>query len=110
MNSRRRLTGVVKSDKMTKTVVVEVTRTYKHPLYKKVVHASSRFKAHDELGAKAGDIVEIVESRPLSKDKRWVVQSIVRQGGAAAAEITAEAEAQSDAQSAAQSVDQPETE
>ncbi len=84
MNNRRRLTGVVTSDKMTKTVVVEVTRTYQHPLYKKVVHASSRFKAHNELGAKAGDVVEIVESRPLSRDKRWVVQSIVRRLGAAA--------------------------
>lgn len=84
MNKRRRLTGVVKSDKMTKTVVVEVTRTYKHPLYKKVVHASSRFKAHDELGAKVGDDVVIVETRPLSKDKRWAVESIVRRLGEAA--------------------------
>ncbi len=78
MNNRRRLTGVVKSDKMTKTVVVEVSRTYQHPLYKKVVHASSRFKAHNELDAKVGDVVVIVESRPLSRDKRWVVESIVR--------------------------------
>ena len=52
MNNRRRMTGVVTSDKMMKTVVVEITRTYRHPLYKKVVHASSRFKAHDELGAR----------------------------------------------------------
>jgi small subunit ribosomal protein S17 len=81
MNTRRRMTGFVTSDKMTKTVVVEVTRTYKHPLYKKVVHASSRFKAHDELGAKVGDEVVIVESRPLSRDKRWVVESIVRRQG-----------------------------
>ena len=81
-NTRRRLTGFVTSDKMMKTVVVEVTRTYKHPLYKKVVHASSRFKAHDELGAKVGDEVVIVESRPLSRDKRWVVESIVRRQGA----------------------------
>ena len=84
MNNRRRLTGVVTSDKMTKTVVVEVTRTYQHPLYKKVVHASSHFKAHNEIGAKAGDVVTIVESRPLSRDKRWVVQTIVRRLGAAA--------------------------
>ncbi len=84
MNNRRRLTGLVTSAKMTKTVVVEVTRTYQHPLYKKVVHASSRFKAHNELGAKAGDEVEIVESRPLSRDKRWVVEKIVRRLGAAA--------------------------
>jgi small subunit ribosomal protein S17 len=81
MNKRRRLTGVVTSDKMTKTVVVEITRTYKHPLYKKVVHASNRFKAHDELGAKMGDRVVIVESRPLSRDKHWVVESIVRRFG-----------------------------
>lgn len=81
MNNRRRLTGVVTSDKMMKTVVVEVTRTYKHPLYKKVVHASSRFKAHDELGAKVGDRVVILESRPLSRDKHWVVESIVRRIG-----------------------------
>ncbi len=84
MNNRRRMTGVVTSDKMTKTVVVEVSRSYQHPLYKKVVHASNRFKAHDELGAKIGDLVEIVESRPISRDKRWVVQSIVRRAGEAA--------------------------
>lgn len=81
MNKRRRLTGVVTSDKMMKTVVVEVTRTYQHPLYKKVVHSASRFKAHDELGAKVGDTVVIVESRPLSRDKRWVVENIVRRLG-----------------------------
>jgi small subunit ribosomal protein S17 len=74
----RRLTGVVTSDKMMKTVVVEVTRTYQHPLYKKVVHASTRYKAHDELGAKMGDKVVIVETRPISRDKRWIVESIVR--------------------------------
>ncbi len=90
MNSRRRLTGVVTSDKMTKTVVVEVVRTYQHPLYKKVVHASNRFKAHDELGAKIGDTVVIVESRPISREKRWVVESIVRRLGEAAAEPLAE--------------------
>ncbi len=81
MNKRRRMTGVVTSDKMTKTVVVEVSRTYQHPLYKKVVHAHSRFKAHNELDAKVGDVVEIVESRPLSRDKRWVVESIIRHKG-----------------------------
>ncbi len=94
MNSRRRLTGFVTSDKMTKTVVVEVTRTYQHPLYKKVVHASNRFMAHDELGAKVGDEVVIVESRPLSRRKRWVVESIVRQlsetAGTVAAEVAVE--------------------
>jgi len=53
-NGRRRLTGVVTSDKMMKTVVVEVTRTFRHPLYKKVVHLRKTYKAHDELGCKVG--------------------------------------------------------
>lgn len=78
MNNRRRLTGVVTSDKMMKTVVVEVTRTFRHPVYKKVVHLRKRYKAHDELGCKIGDKVLIVESKPLSKEKRFVVQEIVR--------------------------------
>jgi small subunit ribosomal protein S17 len=84
MNNRRRMTGFVTSDKMTKTVVVEVTRTYQHPLYKKVVHVAKRFKAHDELGAVIGDEVVIVESRPLSRDKHWVVESIIRRQAEAA--------------------------
>jgi small subunit ribosomal protein S17 len=78
MNKRRRLNGVVTSDKMTKTVVVEISRTYRHPLYKKVVHSRKRVKAHDELGSRIGDQVRIIESRPLSKEKRWVVESILR--------------------------------
>ena len=78
MNKRRRLNGVVTSDKMTKTVVVEISRTYRHPLYKKVEHSRKRVKAHDELGSRTGDQVRIVESRPLSKEKRWVVESILR--------------------------------
>lgn len=78
MSNRRRMTGIVTSDKMTKTVVVEVTRTYQHPLYKKVVHASKRFKAHNELGAKTGDQVVIVETRPISRDKHWIVETIVK--------------------------------
>jgi small subunit ribosomal protein S17 len=80
-NGRRRLTGVVTSDKMMKTVVVEVTRTFRHPLYKKVVHLRKSYKAHDELGCKVGDKVVIVESRPLSREKRWVVQSFVSRTG-----------------------------
>ena len=63
---------------MTKTVVVEITRTFRHPLYHKVVHRSKRVKAHDELGCNVGDRVEIVESRPLSRDKRWEVSKIIR--------------------------------
>lgn len=78
MNTRRRLTGVVTSNKMQKTVVVEISRTYQHRLYKKVVRSSKRVMAHDELGCQIGDRVRIVESRPLSRNKRWVVQEILR--------------------------------
>jgi small subunit ribosomal protein S17 len=78
MNKRRRLTGVVTSNKMTKTVVVEITRKYRHPLYKKVVVSSMRVKAHDEIGCQIGDDVQIVASKPLSKDKRWVVETVLK--------------------------------
>ena len=78
MNNRRRITGVVTSNKMQKTVVVEITRNFRHPLYKKVIHSSNRVMAHDELGCQIGDEVEIVESRPLSARKRWVVEAIVK--------------------------------
>jgi small subunit ribosomal protein S17 len=63
---------------MTKTVVVDIHRTYRHPVYKKVVHASHKVKAHDELGCSEGDQVRIVESRPLSREKRWVVEAILQ--------------------------------
>ena len=78
MNNRRRITGVVTSNKMQKTVVVEITRSFRHPLYKKVIHSSNHVKAHDELGCQIGDEVQIVESRPLSADKRWVVEAIIK--------------------------------
>ena len=78
MNSRRRITGVVTSNKMQKTVVVEITRNFRHPLYQKVIHSSNRVKAHDELGCQIGDKVQIVESGPLSAEKRWVVEAIVK--------------------------------
>ncbi len=91
MNNRRRMKGVVTSDKMTKTVVVEVSRTYSHPLYQKVVHSKERFMAHDEKGAEIGDQVRIVESRPLSRRKRWVVEEILRKARIGT-EVTAEEE------------------
>jgi small subunit ribosomal protein S17 len=78
MNNRRRMTGFVTSDKMDKTVVVEVTRTYRHRMYKKVIHDRRRYMAHDEMGSKVGDQVRIVESRPLSRRKRWMVEAILR--------------------------------
>ena len=78
MNERRRITGVVTSNSMQKTVVVEISRTFRHPLYKKVVHTSKKVMAHDELGCQVGDQVQIVESAPLSARKRWVVESIIK--------------------------------
>jgi small subunit ribosomal protein S17 len=78
MNQRRRIVGKVKSNKMTRTVVVEIVRKFRHPLYKKVVYTSKRVKAHDELGCQVGDEVQIVESRPLSREKRWVVESVLK--------------------------------
>ncbi len=71
----RRLRGIVSSNKMDKTVVVRVERVKEHPLYRKKYTATTNFKAHDEANAcKIGDVVEIVESRPISRDKRWVVE------------------------------------
>jgi small subunit ribosomal protein S17 len=71
---KRILQGVVVSDKNAKTVVVEVERRYTHPLFKKTVRRSKKYHAHDEQRAfKVGDIVRIEESRPISKNKRWVV-------------------------------------
>ncbi len=81
MNNRRRLTGVVTSNRMTKTVVVEVKRSFRHPLYRKVVHASNKMMAQDDLGCREGDVVTIVESKPLSHSKRWVVEAIVQRYG-----------------------------
>ena len=75
---RRVLTGVVVSDKMDKTVVVEVTRLVKHRLYKKYIKRKARFKAHDERNEyQEGDKVQIIESRPLSRGKRWRVQALI---------------------------------
>jgi small subunit ribosomal protein S17 len=75
-------TGKVVSDKMDKTVVVAVTRTFQHPLYHKTVKKVAKFKAHDEENkCKAGDVVQIIESRPLSRDKRWQVLKIVEGEG-----------------------------
>ena len=78
MNNRRRMTGFITSNSMQKTVVVEISRTYRHPLYKKVVNSRHRVMAHDELGCQVGDEVRIVESRPISKRKHWVVEEILR--------------------------------
>jgi small subunit ribosomal protein S17 len=77
-NARKSRTGIVVSDKMEKTCVVAIERRVPHPVYGKMVTRTKRLKAHDEENsAKVGDTVRIVETRPLSKDKRWRVVEIV---------------------------------
>lgn len=76
-NNRRRLIGVVTKAKTAKTVTVEVGRDFRHPLYEKVLRHTEKYLAHDEHGCQPGDEVLIVESRPISKRKHWVVQEIV---------------------------------
>ncbi|MGE5481744.1 MAG: 30S ribosomal protein S17 [Bacteroidota bacterium] len=78
---RKTRTGVVVSDKMDKTVVVEVERLMAHPKYHKVISRSKRLKAHDENNeCRVGDRVLLMETRPLSKDKRWRVVEILERG------------------------------
>lgn len=79
-NNRRRLIGRVVSDKMQKTIVVEIESRKMHPVYKKVVRTTQRVMAHDESNAiKVGAVVRIVESKPLSRSKRWVVETVLEQ-------------------------------
>jgi small subunit ribosomal protein S17 len=89
-SNRKRLTGLVTSAKMQKTVKVRVDRSYRHPLYGKVVRSYKNYLVHDELECQPGDIVCMVESRPVSKKKRWVVQEILRR--ATEAEVAADQE------------------
>ena len=78
--NKRTMVGLVTSDKMDKTVVVEVSTKKQHPTYKKYIRRSSKYKAHDALNQCAvGDTVAITECRPLSKDKSWRVSKIVVQ-------------------------------
>ena len=77
-NLRKTRVGRVVSDKLDKTVVVAIVDNVKHPLYKKIVKRTVRLKAHDENNAcKVGDRVDVMETRPLSKDKRWRVVEII---------------------------------
>jgi small subunit ribosomal protein S17 len=77
-NSRKTRIGMVVSDKMQKTVVVSIERRVQHPVYGKMVRRTKKLKAHDEQNeAKTGDTVRIMETRPLSKDKRWRVVEII---------------------------------
>ena len=76
---RQEKVGIVTSAKMQKTIVVEVRRRVAHPVYKRIVTKHSKFMAHDEHGkAHEGDMVRIVETRPLSKNKRWSLKEVIR--------------------------------
>jgi small subunit ribosomal protein S17 len=89
ISARKRLVGSVVSDKMDKTVVVRVERLGRHPRYGKVLRRAKKYKAHDEGNVcRVGDIVRIVESRPLSREKRWTVEEVLkRPGSGTAAEV-----------------------
>jgi small subunit ribosomal protein S17 len=76
-NNRRRLVGVVTRANTEKTVVVQVDRSIRHPLYGKVMRDQKNYLAHDELGCRLGDQVRLVESRPISKRKHWAVEEII---------------------------------
>ena len=78
IHKRAEKVGIVSSDKMMKTVTVRVDRLVKHPVYRKYVKKRKKFMAHDEIGAKVGDKVKIVETRPLSARKRWRVVEILQ--------------------------------
>jgi small subunit ribosomal protein S17 len=110
-NNRRRLTGRVVSDKMDKTVVVAVETTGQHRLYGKVIRTTKKYLAHDESNAiPVGSTVRIIESRPLSKRKRWVVEEVlVKTSEAAALAAAAEAEAPEAQEVAAELLGETET-
>lgn len=77
---RKRLVGRVTSDKMQKTVVVSVETLKRHPLYNKVIRRTNKYKAHNPNdAARLGDIVQIVESQPMSREKRWSVEKVLQQ-------------------------------
>ncbi|MDD4801684.1 MAG: 30S ribosomal protein S17 [Syntrophomonas sp.] len=77
--NRKSMIGKVTSDKMDKTIAIRVETVKQHPLYKKTIKTSKKYKAHDENNeAKIGDIVKIMETRPLSKEKRWTLIEIVQ--------------------------------
>jgi len=86
---RQERTGVVTTAKMQKTVVVAVERLVRHGFYRKTIRRTSTFMAHDELGARAGDRVRIVETRPLSRHKRWRVAEILERATAEAVPVEA---------------------
>jgi small subunit ribosomal protein S17 len=116
-NTRRRLTGEVTKAKMEKTVTVRVDRSYRHPLYGKVIRSSKNYLVHDLMSCRPGDLVSIVESKPISKKKRWVVEKILDRpsdvevtASAVEAEIEAEMVEEPETEVEAEMVEEPETE
>jgi small subunit ribosomal protein S17 len=90
-NTRRRLEGRVVSNKMEKTVVVAIERRSLHPIYKKVVRTTKKIMAHDESNSlEVGALVRVVESKPLSRHKRWVVEAVLQAEGAPVLETLAD--------------------
>jgi len=88
---RKERVGIVVSDKMDKTVTVQVDRVLHHPVYKKLIRMATKFKVHDEKdSAKVGDTVRIEETRPISKTKRWRLVEIVKKAGQAEGQIAQE--------------------
>ncbi len=88
-NTRRRLIGVVTRIKSEKTVTVRIDRSSRHPLYGKVLRTNKNYLAHDELGCHIGDQVKMIESRPISKRKRWVVEEILHRQSELEASVSA---------------------
>ena len=77
-NSRKEIVGIVRSNKMEKTITVSIERKLKHPKYKKFIKSTAKYKAHDEKNeCNENDIVRIMETRPMSKDKRWRLVEII---------------------------------
>ncbi|MCW5852711.1 MAG: 30S ribosomal protein S17 [Anaerolineae bacterium] len=88
VSRRRRMVGQVVSNKMDKTAVVAVETIKQHPLYRKTIRTTKRYKAHDENNeAQIGDVVRIEESRPLSREKRWVIVEWLKRGQGAIEEV-----------------------
>ena len=88
-NTRRRLVGVVTRTKLEKTVTVRIDRSSRHPLYGKVMRTNKNYLVHDELGCQVGDQVKMIESRPISKQKRWVVEEILQRQSELEASVSA---------------------
>jgi len=88
-NMRRRLVGVVTRTNSEKTVTVRIDRSSRHPLYGKVIRTNKNYLVHDELGCHLGDQVRMIESRPISKRKRWVVEEILHRQSELEASVSA---------------------